>query len=289
MKILLTGGNGFIGRNMAEALSKKHEVVAPSETEIDWRNPDAVRELMRNSGFDAVVHAAERALYKDDPSEVLESNLRMFTTVTKCAGEEGAKKFVYFGSGLEYGCEANKITEDKIGKIIPQDAYGYQKYLITRLAPTNMDVVNLRCFGVFGKYEDYSNRFISNAICRALYDFPITIRQDRQYSYVYIDDLCAITEQALTKPLRHKHYNVCTDEQWSLMDIARLVRRIAYKDVPINVAKEGKGLSYTGSGARLHREMPCTFTPIYDAVKMLFDWYAMNSDLVDKEKILYHR
>ena len=55
--------------------------------------------------------------------------------------------------------------------------------------------MELRLFGVFGRHEDYAIRFISNAICKTLFDLPITLRQNRTFSYLYVDDLGPIVER----------------------------------------------------------------------------------------------
>jgi GDP-L-fucose synthase len=140
---------------------------------------------------------------------------------------------------------------------------------------------------VFGKYEDYTIRFISNATCRALCGYSITLRQDRVFSYLYVDDLVEIVECFLTMDFKYKDYNITPHEKWSLLDIARLVRKICYKDIGIDLANPRKGLEYTGSNARLCAELNFAFTPMVDAVKLLHDWYALNFDMIDREKILY--
>jgi len=44
MRILITGGSGFIGRNLAEQLASTYEVLAPSSAELDLLKEQAVRE-----------------------------------------------------------------------------------------------------------------------------------------------------------------------------------------------------------------------------------------------------
>ena len=61
---------------------------------------------------------------------------------------------------------------------MPDDEHGFSRYVIAGLRPRDERVVELRPFGVFGPYEDYAIRFISNAICKTLFDLPVTLRQD---------------------------------------------------------------------------------------------------------------
>ena len=77
---------------------------------------------------------------------------------------------------------------------IPADQYGFAKYLCSRLAQDIDNVIVLRPFGVWGKYEDYETRFMSNAICKTLYDLPITLNQNAYFDYLFIDDFVKIVE-----------------------------------------------------------------------------------------------
>lgn len=293
MKILLTGGSGFIGKNIYEQLGEKHDITAPSHKEVDFKNYDAVKEILKGGGFDAIIHSATKPAHRaaEDLNDVVMTNLLMFTTLCKCAADYDIKKFIFYGSGAEYNNKfsLSNVKEDRLGQSIPLDITGFPKYLMNYISDSKIKIINLRCFGVFGKYEDYSIRFISNAICRALSGYSITLRQDRVFSYLYIDDLVELTDYFLQGNFKYNNYNITPDEKWSLLDIARIVRRIASKDVPIDVANNGKGLEYTGCNDRLKSELSYAFTPLYDAVKMLLDWYVLNFDTVDKEKILYNK
>ena len=57
-KILITGGSGFIGRNLAEQLRAQYDVLAPSRQELDLHSDTAVRDYLAAHRFDVVIHAA---------------------------------------------------------------------------------------------------------------------------------------------------------------------------------------------------------------------------------------
>ena len=61
---------------------------------------------------------------------------------------------------------------------MPGDAYGFSKYICAKYIERSERILDLRLFGVFGPYEDYTVRFISNACCRVLKGLPIVLRQD---------------------------------------------------------------------------------------------------------------
>ena len=78
-----------------------------------------------------------------------------------------------------------KMDESYIGKNIPTDMYGLSKYIMNEYARNSRNIVNLRLFGVFGKYEDYRIRFISNNICRVLAGNTISINQNVFFDYIF--------------------------------------------------------------------------------------------------------
>ena len=58
MKILITGGNGFIGRNLIKTFNKEYEIFAPSSSELDLTSTKSVEKYFQNKYFDVVIHCA---------------------------------------------------------------------------------------------------------------------------------------------------------------------------------------------------------------------------------------
>jgi dTDP-4-dehydrorhamnose reductase len=58
MKILVTGGSGFIGRSLIKALKEEHDIFSPSSKELDLTSSEAVDKYLRNKYFDWVIHCA---------------------------------------------------------------------------------------------------------------------------------------------------------------------------------------------------------------------------------------
>ncbi len=57
-KILVTGGNGFIGRNLVESLQEQYQVCAPSSAELDLRDTEKTAQYLKEQSFDTVIHCA---------------------------------------------------------------------------------------------------------------------------------------------------------------------------------------------------------------------------------------
>lgn len=293
MRILLTGGSGFIGRNLLEHLSPDHDVLAPTHAELDLTDNRAVDAWFGGHEVDAVVHGAVRPGHRAarDPSRQLWSNLRMFFNIARNGDRFG--RLVFLSSGAVYDTRDAlvRVPEDRLGASVPDDDHGLSKYAIARyleaLGPQGRPcAVELRLFGVFGPYEDYGIRFVSNAICRAVYDLPITLRQDRRFSYLFIQDLMPLIDWALAGQPAHVAYNVAPDWTDSLHDLGLAVSRRSRKGVPVIVANGGFGPEYSADNTRLRTEGPSlTFTPTEDAVDRLFRWYADHRSEIDRSRL----
>ena len=295
MRVLLTGGSGFIGRNLIETLGPEYEILAPRHTELDLADEVSVRTWFLTHPVDAVIHSATKPGHRNaaDPTSVAITNLHMFSNLFESARAADVGKFLFLGSGSEFDMRnyRPRMKEECLGEFIPADDTGFSKYVCTRMLYGIPGYVNVRFFGIFGKYEDYAIRFISNAVCKAIFDLPITLRQDKRFDYTSVGDgvraigrfLCASPES-----LRYNDYNVTPDRTVSLLELARIVRDIAGKpDLPILVGTPGQGLEYSGNNGRFKERFPdYSFTPIEDSVKELYDWYESVKEQIDRNKLL---
>jgi GDP-L-fucose synthase len=82
MTLLITGGNGFIAKNILEQLGKDYSIISRTSSELNLLDGEATCEYISKNKFDIIIHtatydAAPRHSTKD-PSKVLENNLKMF-------------------------------------------------------------------------------------------------------------------------------------------------------------------------------------------------------------------
>ncbi|GFE58138.1 NAD(P)-dependent oxidoreductase [Geobacter sp. AOG1] len=289
MNILLTGGSGFIGRNIREQLSGRYTVISPGHRELDLTDEVHVREFFLRNDIDVVIHGAVKPGHRNaaDQSGLLDANTRMFFNLM--ANADRFRKMIFLGSGAVYDMRhyKAKMEEGYFGTHIPVDPHGFSKYIIAKYLEHRQNVVKLRLFGVFGKYEDYAIRFISNAICKALFDLPITIKQNRHFDYLYIDDLMPVLEHFIENRAEHVAYNVTPDAAVDLYSLAEMVRCRSGKDLPIVVGEPGLGPEYSGDNRRLRAEIPgLTFTPLVEAIDRLYGWYENRKDSLNRELLL---
>lgn len=286
MKILIVGSNGFIGKNVSEFLRTKGYIIdTPSHMELDALSEIDVLKYLDKKSYDIIINALDG---KSIDKNYFENRMRMFYNIAKHNDLYG--KMIYFGSGAEYGRELPvcSIEENQINRVIPSDTYGFCLQQMNDYARKSDNIYNIRLFGIFGKYELWNQRFISNAICKAISGYPITIRQDRYMDYLYIDDLCKIVEWAIKNKPKFHDYNTVSGRKYSLYDLAETVQKVMHTDVPIYIAKEGYFNEYTASNKRLLAEIgDFEIENIELSIKKLSQWYIENKSLIIKEKLLY--
>lgn len=285
-KIIVFGKTGFIGKNLAEELEKDYKVVAPSHAEIDLCDESALKAFLAKEAPEIVINATD---LRASGENYFETRMRMFDNLAKYSGYCG--KIIFFGSGAEYDRQLSikNITEDEFDRVIPTDSYGYCLYKMTEKANRSNNIYNLRLFGIFGKYELWDKRFISNSICKALCGYPITIRQDKLFDYLCIDDLLKIVLWMSENTPKHHDYNAVSGRSISLSAIADMVKRELNSDVPVLIASPGMGQEYTASNARLVEEYKgFTAEPMEASLVGLVQFYRQIMDTISREKLLYN-
>ncbi len=290
--VLLTGGSGFIGKNILESfLNTKYRILSPTSKELNVADEEAVDSYFRDHKIDIVIHGAVKPTHRNakDLNNLFYTNTRMFFNLEKHKREY--EKMLIIGSGAIYDGRyyVPKVKEEAVLHI-PSDDLGFCNYVCRKSIEKSDNLYDLRVFGIFGKYEDYAIRFISNAICKSICDLPITIKQNRYFDYLFIDDLMPILDWFICNDPIHKSYNITPPESISLKTIAEFVREISHKDIPIIINKPGLGLEYSGDNSRLINEYAkARFTLMKDAISHLYLWYSTNERSIDRDLLLFDK
>jgi GDP-L-fucose synthase len=161
--ILLTGGSGFFGRRIADALrARGHEVIAPGRPKFDLMDRASVDRAITAIRPDVVVHSAAYygglGICVNEPEEVFYRNVTMSANVLDAAARGGVKRFLAIGSACSYaGNVAGDMSEDDLwaGPLHPSvEAYGFSK----KVQQVGMNAYRKK-FGMVGQFPIITNLY----------------------------------------------------------------------------------------------------------------------------------
>jgi nucleoside-diphosphate-sugar epimerase len=257
MRILVTGGAGFIGHNVVKMLQDEHEVdIYDSRTDYGILDKRQLKHLYaeRLNGFDGqkftgdicdkkflsgvietgsyntVIHLASfprGKVVNSNPvlgAEVMSTALMSLLTLCKA---HGVKRFVYISSSMVYGDFDHGVTEDT--PCNPRGTYAILKYagelLVKDYCKDNgMEYVIVRPSAVYGP-RDVEDRVISKFLCNAMRNENIVVKgKNEVLDFTYIDDIAkGICLATILPQAKNQTYNMtCGLGCYGLADAAML-------------------------------------------------------------------
>lgn len=285
-KILITGGEGFIGRHLQEAFAARPDftLLLPGQGELDLTDSAAVAACLESFQPDVIVHSAtSNTLGKDYANDVCEQNLRMFFNLLRYR-PAGCMLYTLC-SGSSYNREnwVDNMREDYLGEHIPTDGQGFSKFVIASHARHLEDVATLRLFGIFGRHEDHRYKLISNTIAKRLAGFDVALFRNAIYHYLDVEDFCRILLRLIDENVRHGEFNITPDRAVSLEEVVLTVDRVLGIKTPYSVLNPGLGRPCTGDNQRLRAALPgLEFTPFETSVAHLAEHYRQHPERIDR-------
>ncbi len=286
--VFITGASGFIGRNAVEYFKDKYQIIAPVHKELDLLCQEDTRRLFQDHEINYVIHCANIGGNRKhrDIEDILKKNLIMFFNIAE--NERYFEKMIHLGSGAEYTRYKMppKVSELHFGGIVPLDDYGLSKYIISKYIEKSENIYCLRLFGVFGRYEDYEYKFISNSIVKNLFHLPIMIKQNVFFDWMYINDLLPIIHRFLINRPIYKAYNVATGVTVDLISIANIINGISEFKSEIQVENPELNSEYSADNSRLLQEMQeIQFHNMHESIMDLRDYYKSILHEIDAKAI----
>jgi UDP-glucose 4-epimerase len=299
-KVLITGGMGFIGSNIAMALYQDNEVLILDD--LSSGRVENVRDLVNNNGIefikgsitdlallnkafegvDYVFHMAAVPSVMEsisDPQMTNAINLTGTMNVLLACRDNNVKKVVYASSAAVYG-DTDTVPINETLPINPQSPYGAQKlasehYLRVFYQVYGLATTTLRFFNVYGPNQDPKSQYspvIPKFISRVMQDVPPTIFGDGNQTrdFIFVKDIVKANLLAAESPVSNgMTLNIACGNETSVNDLADIIIRMMGKELKPDYAPKRDGeINRSFADISLAKDI-LDFTPEYSLEKGL--------------------
>jgi UDP-glucose 4-epimerase len=235
MKVLITGGSGFIGSHLADRLlADGHTVLVIDNyatgrrdnltaregltiVEATIADADATSETFASFAPDCVVHAAASYKDPDDWAEDVRTNAGGTVNVVRAAQAAGAGRIIYFQTALCYGTRPLEQPITLEHPIRPDSSYAISKTAGEQyIELSGLDFVSFRLANAYGPRNmsgplpTFYHRLTEGKPC-----FVMDTRRD----FIFVEDLVDVVLQAVLDGVGHGHYHVSTGSDYAIKEL----------------------------------------------------------------------
>ena len=315
MRILVTGGCGFIGSNfiryvlehygsamisnldaltyagnlanlagVAEQYGERYEFY-----QADIANPDQVDALLGKHQFFALINfAAESHVDRsiDSPHNFIHTNVVGTAILLQSAKKHGVRRFLQISTDEVYGSLGPEGKFTETSPLEPSSPYSASKAGADLLALAHQhtfgqEVVITRCSNNYGPYQ-FPEKLIPLMILNALRDQPLPVYGDGQNvrDWIHVEDHCAAIFAALLTGRAGEVYNIGSDGEMRNLDLVKMILdQLGKPHSLITFVKDrpGHDRRYAIDSSKAHRELEWKPRHRHEqGIRETIDWYVAN-------------
>ena len=299
MRILVTGGAGFIGSNLAKRLvTDGHDITVVDDfSSAHWGNlidfkgdvltaniakPEEIFTLTRSAPFEVIFHEGSITdTTVHDQNKMLSNNLEGFRLILEYA-QQWKSRVIWASSASTYGRQTPPNKESQ--QPDPLNVYAYSKLAMERLAAQwqsrlSHPIIGLRYFNVYGPGEDHKGKFASmiHQLAKQMRSGKrprIFTPGDQKRDFVYVDDVVQANIRAMTGT-KSGSFNVGCGHAFTFNQVVAELNRVFKSDLqpdyfenPYSFTQDWTQADLTQSKAALG------YVPEFDLAKGITAYHA---------------
>src|SRR5436189_2329305 len=315
MRILVTGGCGFIGSNFIRYILEHYKPASVSNVDVltyagnlanldgvaeehgeryeffkaDIANSDQMDALLTEHQFYAVINfAAESHVDRsiNDPQNFIHTNVVGTSILLDCARRHGVKRFVQVSTDEVYGSlgETGKFTEQS--PLEPSSPYSASKAGADLIALAchktfGQDVIVTRCSNNYGPYQ-FPEKLIPLMIIKALRDEPLPVYGDGMNvrDWIHVEDHCSGVVAALFEGKPGAVYNFGGGNELANLDLVKMIlKQLGKPESLISFVKDrpGHDRRYAIDSSFAQKELKWKSRKDFkDGLESTIQWYIDN-------------
>ena len=244
--ILITGGSGFIGSNLANNLAKKNfKVFVIDDLSVGDRknlnrdknikffkkNINQIDSINLRAKIHCCIHLAAKAqilITAKNENQYFEDNVAGLQKTLNFCKIKNIKKFIFASSASVYGDTKNKKVSEN-ANLSPLHYYAFSKYIGEKIIKRycKLNKINFYILRLFNIYGAKSNAVVAKFIAQYLQNKPITIYGDGKQSrdFVHVDDLIDVINKLIKNNFTSNVFNVGSSNSTEINKLKSLISK----------------------------------------------------------------
>lgn len=289
MKVLIIGSEGFVGNNLVNGLSSKHEVfcadlipnsIHDNYSQFDITDLSSVEKIVNN--VDVVIDLAAHSLVSslDGTIENAKVNILGLLNVLESCRKNNIKKIIFTSASSLVGIpNSDKVSENH--SAFPKTAYGITKlasehYLRLYHELYEINYIVFRFFNIYGPHQ--KNGLIPTLCNRINNDEPLTVfgKGDQIRDYVFIEDVISFFDEAISSSKGDNEiFNMGTGKGTTIKEIIEILSKTLETKPKIEYKSERPGEigNFVADTSKLHTKFEKTPSTSVDlGIQKTVEW-----------------